>query len=282
MSDAPVPHHYRVTTAILPIRASACANAERTSECLFGERLYSAESPTFLQNVKESTLPDSFTTETLSISKIEGWGRIRMQRDGYTGFAQTAHLQREISDLAPATHRVCTTSTLLFDEPSIKSRVLHRLPLLSQFVATASSDSPFYTLDSGGFIWREHALSIDQPFSGSPLALAQAHFMGAPYLWGGCTPQGVDCSGLIQALARTKGLSIPRDSGDQETVLARSIDPAERQTQDIVYWPGHTGILVDKDTLLHATAHTLGCIIEPLDDVVARAGEISSVKRLFA
>ena len=281
MSDAHVPHHYRVTTAILPIRASACEDAECTSECLFGERVFYAELPTDQQNATESSLPDSMTTYTPALSETKGWVHIRAQRDGYTGFVQTAHLQREDPKLAPATHRVCTTSTLLFDAPSIKSRVLHRLPLLSHFVATASSDSPFYTLDSGGFIWREHALSIDRPFSGSPLALAQSHFMGAPYLWGGCTPQGVDCSGLIQALACAKGLSIPRDSGDQETALVQSIEPAERQAQDIVYWPGHTGILVDKDTLLHATAHTLRCVIEPLDDVVGRAGKISSVKRLF-
>jgi len=124
-------------------------------------------------------------------------------------------------------------------------------------------------------------LKIDQPIDVTPLHLARSHFLGAPYLWGGCTPEGLDCSGLVQALAQARGLSIPRDSGDQEKALTNNIAIGEQKSQDIVYWPGHTGILVDPETLLHATAHSLSCVVEPLVDVIQRAGPISSIKRLF-
>ncbi len=87
---------------------------------------------------------------------------------------------------------------------------------------------------------------------------------------------------LHNFIARAHGKDIPRDSGDQEHTLDNNVALGTQKSEDIVYWPGHTGILVDSETLLHATAHTLSCVVEPLHDVVERAGEISSIKRLFS
>ena len=273
---------YRVGSSVLPVHATPSSGSERTSECLYGE-IVRYKTPSSAQ--LERLLPedsDSGTSEHPN-TPDENWLEITLARDEYSGFVQRAHLiPFSVSDDLAATHRVRTTSTLIFAEPSIKSCVLERVPFLAQLVCTKPCDEDFYALDTGGFIWCDHVSAIDQIMAESPLELARVHYLGSPYLWGGCTPQGVDCSGLVQALAIAKGLSIPRDSGDQESSLSATIDVEHRQSQDIVYWPGHTGILLDKDTLLHATAHTLSCVIEALDEVTARAGAISSIKRLFS
>jgi len=104
--------------------------------------------------------------------------------------------------------------------------------------------------------------------------------LNAPYLWGGRSTDGCDCSGLVQLLAAAKGFKVPRDSGDQERALLNDVDFDKRASENLVYWPGHVGILQTPDLLLHATAHSLRCCVEPLQDVIRRAGEPSSVKRL--
>jgi cell wall-associated NlpC family hydrolase len=169
----------------------------------------------------------------------------------------------------------------LFQQPDIKSPIAHRIPFASEVFLTPIAESPFSRTTCGHFIWNNHCLSMEQKHTLDPIPLAKSIFLGAPYRWGGRSPEGVDCSGLIQLLARSQGLSIPRDSVDQESFIEQQVAADDYQTYDIVYWPGHTGILLDNATLLHATAFTLSCIVEPLEDVIRRAGPASSVRRLF-
>lgn len=259
------------------MRCAPDKNAECTNECLFGERVALIE-PT----------PDSLTGRKLQTSFAQEntpdsgqWLQVRAERDNYVGFIQRTHLQAVDSITPLATHRVANRSTLVFSQPSIKSQILNRLPFLSHIIATNEQILPFLRLTTGGFVWSQHLMETGSTVQSTAVELAESHFLGAPYLWGGCTPEGLDCSGLIQALATAKGLSIPRDSDDQEKALTHTIMQGQQQAQDIVYWPGHTGILVDAETVLHATAHSLSCVVEPLDEVVNRAGNISSIKRLF-
>ena len=99
-------------------------------------------------------------------------------------------------------------------------------------------------------------------------------------LWGGRTPDGCDCSGLVQSASRLAGMNIPRDSQPQENATRQEIEFDSRQRGDLVFWPGHVGILSTPDTLFHANAYSMDCRREPLDQVVERAGQPSSVRRL--
>jgi hypothetical protein len=248
---------FRVCASITPVLSQPSEDAICTSEALYGERLE-------------------------AISEHDAWIRVRQLHDDYTGYVDRQHLQSIDSDVfTPSTHWVMHRSTLLFSRPEIKSQVMYRVPFGSELALVDSVNKSFSRTDCGHFVWTDHCLPLSATHPAGPLELSRMHFLGAPYLWGGRSPEGVDCSGLVQALARSQGLSLPRDSGDQEAHLQISVAAGEYRSLDLTYWPGHCGILVTPTMILHATAYTLSCGIEPLRDVIARAGPLSSVKRLF-
>ncbi|MFK7892953.1 MAG: NlpC/P60 family protein [Granulosicoccus sp.] len=247
---------YCVQLATAPIHKEPSYNSECTSECLYGELL-------------------TGTSETTE------WLQVRCLHDDYPGFVHQSAL-RVVNTLdLPATHWIQARSTPLFDNPSIKSRVMARLPFQSQLTLEPELQGSFARTTSGLYVWHAHTLPLGQSHELEPIALAQAHFLGAPYLWGGRSTAGLDCSGLVQALARARGLAIPRDSHQQEAFITEQINAPQARVADLVYWPGHVGMLVSKTHLLHATAHYLSCVTERLSDVSQRAGPISSIRRLF-
>jgi hypothetical protein len=251
---------YRVRVPIAQICATASTSATCTSEALYGEQV------------------------TL-LEKFNNWALIRQSHDGYEGFIQLENLEpAQVNNQARPnpTHWVSQRSTLLFSLSDLKGPIAHRIPFASELALAPLTGSPFSQTACGYFVWTEHCLPLGQVHTLNPQQLAESFFLGAPYRWGGRSPEGADCSGLIQLLARSQGLSIPRDSGDQELFIEKQVAADNYQALDIAYWPGHTGLLIDNGKLLHATAHTLSCIIETLDQVVLRAGPVSSIKRLFS
>jgi cell wall-associated NlpC family hydrolase len=163
---------------------------------------------------------------------------------------------------------------LLFRTAAVKAEVAGTLPLGAR-VRWIDHDERFVQIvagpDAGCFLHRRHLL----PPGGDPaldwvdIAL---RFVGAPYRWGGRSRAGIDCSGLIQVARQITGQSCRRDSDMQFADLAADIAAGAANRGDIAWWPGHIGVLLDRGTLLHANAHWMACRIEPLADVIARAG----------
>ena len=108
--------------------------------------------------------------------------------------------------------------------------------------------------------------------------------MGVPYVWGGKTAAGLDCSGLIQTALQAAGISAPRDTDMMEKAIGLPLDRAEAQRGDLVFWKGHMGVMLDATHLLHANAFHMEVFAEPLDQAIARieksAGPVTSIKRL--
>lgn len=211
--------------------------------------------------------------EEFDLFDISGdWGFGRTVYDQYTGWVSMAALGNEAGHAPMA---VTARSAPLFADPDIKAVVTIELPFGAQIAGVEQGQ--FLSVSSGGFIHLRHL----QPLTETPLAIAR-RFIGAPYLWGGRTPLGVDCSGLVQAALRGCGIACPRDSDQQRDMLGTAVDFADRRGGDLVFFPGHVGILVDADTLFHANAWWMAVVEEPLADVIARLGDgvVTAVRRI--
>ena len=205
--------------------------------------------------------------EAFAVLDIAGeycWGY--SLHDGYCGYvARTA-----LADNAPQpTHIVAARAALVFAEPDIKTSLIARLPMGSQFSVTGESEDGRFWQTANGYISKRHAVPIDSPVS-DPVALAH-QLIGAPYLWGGRDGDGLDCSGLVQLVLGLSGIDAPRDSDQQMECLGRSLGlDAPVQRGDLVFFPGHVGIMADDETLIHANAYWMQTVAEPLADVIAR------------
>ena len=167
--------------------------------------------------------------------------------------------------------RVGPGDALLFREPGVKAEVAGTLPLGAE-LRWAGHDERFVQLTAGPgeglFLHRRHLLD-----AGADWVEIALSFRGAPYRWGGRSRAGVDCSGLIQIARQAAGHRCRRDSDMIFADAPTDVKAGKGQRGDIAWWPGHIGILLDEGTLLHANGHWMSCVVEPLADVVARAGE---------
>lgn len=260
----------RIGTQTANIHASANTNSETTSQALLGEHV--------------------------KVLKVENlWSHIELQTDGYKGFVENHFL---VDDSANSTHRVINKFTPLFDKPDIKSPVKKMAPLASELTLQACDNDQFLRTNEQYYVWKYHTRAMGGTSDGQMVDTAQSLFLGSPYLWGGRSPLGLDCSALVQLTALLHGWRLPRDSSDQVALFRtytqttnngqaefqsgtlHQIEYTQRRIDDLVFWPGHVAIVRDKDTVVHATAHSLQCCSEPLGKVEARAGMPESLWRL--
>ena len=209
----------------------------------------------------------------------EGWAWVQAERDGYVGYVVSDVLGPPVE---PPTHRVIVNRTFVYPAPDMKQPIQAALPLDARFRA-AGRTGDFMGV-AGGYVFSAHLAPIDRP---APDFVAVAEqLVGTPYLWGGKSPGGIDCSGLVQLATAIGGRDLPRDTDMQEgSGCGASIDIDSLRRGDLVFWRGHVGIMVDGRRLLHANGHHMLVMCEPLGEARARirstAGlEISSAKRL--
>ncbi len=211
----------------------------------------------------------------------EGWAYVQLTRDKYVGYVSANALA---PNAAPATHRVHTPRTFVYPARSIKTPPTLALPMLAQ-VCVRDIDGAFAQIE-GGYVWAEHLSAIAS--TEADFVTVAEHFEHAPYLWGGKTWAGLDCSGLVQISLQAAGVDAPRDTDMQAAALGDALDPGadfgNLRRGDLVFWKGHVGIMLDAETLLHANGHHMQVAREPFAAARARIarnsfGEVTCVRR---
>jgi cell wall-associated NlpC family hydrolase len=239
---------YRCVAPATAIRNAPHAAAEQADQLLFGERFCVIET-----------------------SGAWGWGQAT--RDGYVGHVFMGDLA--VGE-APPTHRVSALRAYAFSRPDIKSAPVG-LYSLNALVWAEAEDGRFVKAADSGWFAREQLAPIGQ-FETDPAAVAE-RFVGAPYQWGGRESLGLDCSGLVQQALYACGLACPRDS-DLQSALGRPVEASALERNDLVFWRGHVGMMLDGERLLHANARDMQVSIESVAEAIARIGAPTICRRL--
>jgi cell wall-associated NlpC family hydrolase len=236
-----------------PVRRAPMSDAPLLTEALMGERV------------------------TIYEMTEEGWAWGQLENDNYVGWLAAGAL---MSPGLVRTHKVSALRTLAFIGPNIKLPPLQGLPFGAQLELQRVEGA--LALTSAGYVPFVHLVPIAAKETDF-VAVAE-RFLHTPYLWGGKTSLGIDCSGLVQLALNACGIQCPRDSDMQEVALGKPVTLSDARRGDLVFWKGHVAIARDADTLLHANAHHMAVTIEPIAEAVARiregGSEMSSVKRL--
>ncbi|HSM42690.1 MAG TPA: C40 family peptidase [Afifellaceae bacterium] len=216
----------------------------------------------------------------------EGWNWVQLSFDGYVGWMAA-------NDLGPAdrepTHRVTVPRTLVFSRPDIKSPVVDILSLGASVAVTGEAhdhNARYALIEPAGAIVTQHLGALDDD-AGDFVAVAET-LAGTPYLWGGTSAFGIDCSGLVQLALRMAGCRAPRDTDMQEAALGQPLPIASGLPRlrrgDLVFWKGHLGIMLDGERLLHANVHHMAVASEPLTETISRLEAadcpVTSIRRL--
>ena len=270
----------RLTPARADLAAAHLKGKVEAARFVEGERLMSLRGHTAMRARPESHC--SQETELLCgelftvYEHKNGWAWGQIGSDGYVGYVHNVSL----GPYAEPTHRVTAPSTPVLLRPDVKAAAVNFLPMNAQLRLEKQQGDFFQT--NAGFVSYRHVAPL-QEHALDFVAVAEG-FLHVPYVWGGKTFAGLDCSGLIQTSLQAAGIHAPRDTDMQEKALGLAVERSQIQRGDLVFWKGHVGVMTNRHTLLHANAFHMEVFAENLDQAIARiqtaAGPITSIKRL--
>ena len=242
-----------VTAAIVPVRKRPDKVASRLTEALRGEHV-------------------------VVYDRADGWAWVQLAADRYVGYVPA----RALGDPVSLTHRIAAPKTFVYPEPNLKA-IPHDAVYLTSAVAVEATENGYGRLVSGGYVHLAHLKPLDAPVAADPAAVAEL-YAGAPYLWGGKSHEGLDCSGLVQLALTACGVDCPRDSDMQEAAAGDElpgVEPRNLRRNDLVFWKGHAGLMLDGERLIHANGFHMRVAVEPVSEAVRRiAGQYGPVTRL--
>ena len=248
---------FEIVDSIAPLRGEPSSDAMLLTQALKGERV------------------------TIYDRNGEGWAWGQLAGDNYVGWLPDAALAKPPTS---PTHKISALRTFAFPGPSIKLPPVKTL-VMGTTLAVLGEEGAFAVTREGWYLPRRHVGGINS-YESDFVAVAE-RFVGTPYLWGGKSSLGIDCSGLVQIALTASGTGCPRDSDMQQESLGMALDPTQSKKLrrgDLIFWNGHVAIARDANTIVHANAYHMATVIENTSEAIARisasGSEIVTIQRL--